>query len=195
MLDRATGEVVAALRGLRPPEAFATLLRETATRHNRALLAVEAQGPGLVVLSRLRDSYANLFEHDLAAGRKLGWHTTTATRPVLVDEAIAALKGGHAVPRDADLISECSTLVLGPGGKIEAAGGAHDDRFVAFAIAWQAAQRSAAAGAAWGPFLDPPDPDGAEVQALIAEMCRLEREAREKIGREEEASRPPWWLR
>ena len=106
------------------------------------LLGVERNNHGHAVLQKLEDlGYTNL--HEAPDGRP-GWKTTSATRPVLIDEFIEEVEAEITEIFDKDTLGECMTLVDN-NGKIEAVDGKNDDCVIASAIAIQMMKRSGAA--------------------------------------------------
>lgn len=154
VLERWSGAQVAAVHGLWEPHEFARILAEVghlyATASGPALIGVERQGGGTAVLSELHNHlhYPNLYWHDefderqQKRTRRLGWHTNTATRPILVDGLVKAVTKGHMQVLDLDFLSECMTFVRNARGKPCAQVGCYDDRVMAAGIAWQMRMRT-----------------------------------------------------
>ena len=70
---------------------------------------------------------------------KVGWHTNSATRPIMVDGLVKAMDGQLTL-FDPQFFAECLTFVRNVRGRPEAQPGCHDDRVMATAIAWQMVQ-------------------------------------------------------
>lgn len=119
--------------------------------YNRALIAPERNKECSAVLRALHREakYSNIYVHE--DGRE-GWLTTGVNRPVLWDELRKELvesaqrvrDGGEASlwTPDAEAVAQCRAITRGKDGKPAARGkgtkgGAKDDLFVAWAIAWQ----------------------------------------------------------
>ena len=140
VLDWGTGEQVAELRGKWRPDVFARVLAALAANYGWAYLAVENNGHGVPTLLTLRNElhYPHLY-YTVQGGRavKLGWSTTTATKPLMIDQMAAALAEGKLVLRSPVLVDECLSLVSKDGGQQEAEEGKHDDLVIACAIVWQ----------------------------------------------------------
>lgn len=121
------------------PAQFATKLVELCNlfkvRGKLPLLGVERNNHGHAVLLALYEieKYPNLYS---AQDDKLGWNTTSLTRPILIDTFIEAFESRTLKPMDKNLLNECLTLVNN-NGKIEASEGEHDDTIMASAIAIQ----------------------------------------------------------
>ncbi len=128
---------VAVLRGRFKPSDFAEklveLCRRYSVRMSTPLLAVERNNHGHAVLQWLYETlrYSNLYR---AKDEKLGWLTDRVTRPLMIDTFIDAVEHRHLTLLDTNTIWECMALVE-EKGKIEAAGGKHDDCVIATAIA------------------------------------------------------------
>lgn len=125
--------------------------------YNRALIVPERNKECSAVLRALRReaNYARIYTHE--DGRE-GWLTTGANRPVLWDELRAELvesaqrvrDGGEASiwTPDAETVAQCRAITRGRDGKPAARGkgtkgGAKDDLYVSWAIAWQVRGRGA----------------------------------------------------
>jgi len=131
-----TGEQVATLHGQWPPDLFAERLAELGRRYNNALIGVERNKDGVAVLLALVRvyGYQNLYIHN---DGRLGWPTTTVTRPLVISDYDRELRGTEYIIHDRAIIDECLTFVINDRGKPEAATGAHDDLVIADAIAGQ----------------------------------------------------------
>lgn len=148
VLDRLNFEVVAAYHGHPTVEAFAAVLdllgrwyAEPEIDERAALLGVEANNHGLTVLNELSShlNYPNLYRQEKfdkvgeVVSTKLGWTTSTKTKPIAVDGLAKVLREKELVIHDRLLIQECLTFIQ-KDGKLGAAGVAHDDRVMAAAI-------------------------------------------------------------
>jgi len=140
VLDWRTGAQVAELRGKWRPDVFARVLAALAANYGWAYLAVENNGHGLPTLLTLRNEihYPHMYYWVQGKGQvKLGWSTTSASKPLMVDQMAAALADGKLVLRSPVLVDECLSFVSKDGGQQEAEEGKHDDLVIACAIAWQ----------------------------------------------------------
>lgn len=127
--------------------------------YNRCLMAVERNNHGHAILLGLSEDchYPNLYQEikdqpivlDLSKARaepKLGWNTTSNTKPMMLDALKVAVEGDAMEDensfhpeyhiRDLEFLSECLTMQRN-GVKLEAAQGKHDDTVIASAIAFQ----------------------------------------------------------
>jgi hypothetical protein len=111
-----------------------------AVHYNCALVAVERNGPGGTVLAFMGDNekYPNLF---LREGR-LGYPTTSNTRPALVDTLAAGFASAPAMFTSPRLLREMRSFVRQKDGRPSAAAGAHDDCVMAMAVALKAREES-----------------------------------------------------
>jgi hypothetical protein len=110
--------------------------------YNNALLGVEREANGTAALERLRGlDYPRIYKH---GDGRAGWIQNAATRPVMWEEMAHAIRDGSAYTPDAATLAECRTIILDEDGKPRARGkrahskdSCRDDRFVAWAGAWQ----------------------------------------------------------
>jgi hypothetical protein len=108
-------------------------------RANRA----RTQQPRLVTCVTLRDLlYPNLYtdvvEGTLDDGKdtiRLGFFTSEATKPLIIDKLRSSFKSGEVTINDPGTLDEMLTFVVTESGRLEAEGGAHDDTVIALALA------------------------------------------------------------
>ena len=137
-----SGLVVAHWHGRIEPDLFGEMLAELGWMYNSALVGVENNNHGLTTLKALqRYGYKNIYrQRRLAHARPapteiLGWRTTAASKPLMIDELSAAVRND-----DLDLcceytIGELRTFVRKENGRMS--GSPHDDRVISLAIANQ----------------------------------------------------------
>jgi hypothetical protein len=153
VIERDSGEQVARLRGRWTPDVFAEKVDRLARHYaqhadaaNRqpVIVAVERNNHGHAVLLRLAQLHAGTGPYRVfrAKDKRTGWLTSTATRPVLVDELEAALRTGAVAIHDAGTVDQLSTFAYSDDGRPEAQEGYHDDDVLALGIAWQVRRRS-----------------------------------------------------
>ena len=150
VIDRTTWEQVAVLSGYIPPDLFGDKLYALGAYYHWALLAPEVNVSGLVTTLRLRDLMYPRIVHrtklnidnvgNVTESEELGWHTNVKTKPVLVAGLSEALRELLVVLHDRDTLKEIkaySILDVKDGGNVVygGAGGHHDDRVMALAIA------------------------------------------------------------
>jgi len=143
VVDVETTEQVAVLHGRLRPEVTAQKVAKLGLEYNKALIAVEANNHGHSTLNTLQNTlhYGNLYRHqDYAAygsTPKLGWQTNEKTRPLLLDGLQLAMDESTFRVNDKDFLAEMFTFEDNGSGKYSAREGYHDDRIVAWGIAWQ----------------------------------------------------------
>jgi hypothetical protein len=150
VLDQATGEQVAQLRGRIRPVPFAEAVCMLGRFYNWAFLVPEANDAGFID-ALLRWSYGSGATHypleRIYARRRdptdrrsaqpedIGFETTAATRPWLISALDDAMRELTIVIRSPIAQSECRTFVTKPTGKVEHQVGCHDDCVLALALA------------------------------------------------------------
>lgn len=151
VLDRVTREQVAEFAGHADPVSLARWTIALSHYYGDAIAAVEVEGPaGTATLQELlRLRFAKLYrrrQYDRVTNawkESLGWSTNTATRRQMVADAVYRIRSGDARLRGVPLIRELAHLEATDRNRIEADSrreGVKDDRFMAFAIAWQVNQ-------------------------------------------------------
>ncbi len=144
VIERTIGLQCAELRGHFPPLELARRVVDLGQTYGQALLAVERNNHGYGVLAHLRDmEYQNIFEK----GGELGWLTSAATRPAMIENMVAVLVSRPELFQSGRLLEECRTFVRHPDGNAAAAEGAHDDCVMAMAIALAVRREDAGRGA------------------------------------------------
>lgn len=140
--DRKRRRHVATLRNKLDSNAYADQLVVLARHYNNALIAVE-RNKGIALIRALeRLGYANIY-YDPDDG-KPGIATTTATRPVMLEELNDAIRDGSFHTDDDRLVQEMRAFVRDPKtGRPFAPGknrkqGIGDDGIFSVAIAWRA---------------------------------------------------------
>lgn len=150
VLDAASSKVVAsfATADLEPGD-LGLALAWVGRRYDGAMVAPERNNHGHACIRELTHGqtpftpYGNIY---VGEDDKLGWPTTTGTRPVMFDDLYRAVTEASLTVPDAELVGELRTIVRGKDGKPAAInkgskGGAKDDLVMALAIAWQLKQR------------------------------------------------------
>lgn len=152
LMDMGKPRVVAQWVGHIDPDQLAWKAAQIAQWYDHALLAVESNsleshagaggaGHAGYVLNILAQHYDNLYMReaspdDIRAGRprKYGFHTNAATKPLIIDHLVMAVREGLWVERDEGTIEELLTYRHTERGVYEAAPGRHDDRLMTRAI-------------------------------------------------------------
>jgi hypothetical protein len=142
VINAGTGEIVATWHGHIEPDLFGELLADIGWWYNQALLGVESNNHGLTTLKAAQKyGYRNIYRQRRLSQRNpeqsetLGWRTTSATKPLAIDELAAALRDGDITLYCYRTIAELRTYVRKENGKT--AGSPHDDRTISLAIANQ----------------------------------------------------------
>lgn len=165
VLERDSGEQVAHLRGRWTPDLYAKRIDRLARRYAEhadptdpqpVLVGIERNNHGHAALLALQTLHAGTAPYRIfrAKDKRVGWLTSRATRPVLVDQLEAAIRTGELVLHDAGTVDQCATFAYNDDGRPEAQEGYHDDDVMAAGIAIQLRRR------AYGRVLDVAHPEG-----------------------------------
>ncbi|MDE7419265.1 MAG: terminase [Muribaculaceae bacterium] len=95
----------------------------------------------MFILNQLRECYPNLYARrqspeDIIEGRprKYGFHTNTATKPMIISNLVRVVREGLYIERDEGCIDEYLTYERRPNGSYGAVAGKHDDMLMTRAI-------------------------------------------------------------
>ena len=143
VLDAKTYNEAATLRIKIDPDLLAWQLTALGRWYNWAQLFVERNNHGLVTLSFLRDvhMYPNLYtekildERSSRTARKLGFHTTVKSKPLVIDYLKELIREKQITINSPFILDELQTFVNLPNGKMGAQAGSHDDGVMSLAIA------------------------------------------------------------
>lgn len=150
VIDRTTWRQVATYHSHTDPDLFAKTLFALGAWYYWALVAPELNGPGVAVVSYLRDlQYPNIYHREkmqitddgsFVQTEELGWLTSVKTKPMIVQGMVEALRNVLVSLHDAETISELSTYVVKEVKeegyiKYGAEEGAYDDRVMALMVA------------------------------------------------------------
>lgn len=147
-------EVVAQWRGHTDFDLLAWNAARIATYYDNALLVIESNtletrdpnrsadgGQSSYLLNQIRDAYPNLYarrqsEEDIRQGvpTRYGFHTNTATKPMIVSTLVMAVREGLYTERDEECLSEYLTYEQRQDGSYGALPGRHDDLLMTRAI-------------------------------------------------------------
>ncbi len=145
-LDTLTEDIVLNTSKLDPSQ-FAIEMWKLGHWLNKALIAVEGNGPGLACILPLRNGqgkykpyrklyYKEIFDEEMKKNtKKFGWTTDAKSKPVMIDKLAELIRDGLITIPSQDTIRECQTYVIENNGKMNAVEGCHDDRVMALAIA------------------------------------------------------------
>ena len=145
VLDRATGEEVGMWRGHVAPDKFAKILNKWGRYYANALLVVEAEAHGNVVLNVLKQMlYPSLYfrpsRFDSIGNPwsdKLGWKTTKVTRPILIDEFEQMTREGNLKLHSKETVDEMTVFIFNEANNMVCMDSYNDDCIFATAIACQ----------------------------------------------------------
>jgi len=145
ILNRMSGEEVGFWRGHIAPDRFAKVLNKWGRHYNNALMVVEAEAHGNVVLNILKNLlYPSLYfrpaNFDTMGSKwsdKLGWKTTKVTRPILIDEFEQMTREGNIKVRSKETVDEMTVFIFNNANNMVAMDSYHDDAIFATAIACQ----------------------------------------------------------
>lgn len=134
---------VATWRGVVHPDYFAKVLATLGYHYHTALIAPERNNHGLVTCITLRDLlYPNLYtdvtEGTIEDGKdtiRLGFFTSEATKPLIIDKLRSSFKSGEIEVNDIVTLDEMLSFVVTESGKLQADDGAHDDSVISLALA------------------------------------------------------------
>ena len=134
---------VAMLRVKIDPDLFGWQLASLGKWYNNAKLLVERNNHGLVTLKFLSDVhlYPDIYsekildERSSRSARKLGFHTTVKSKPLIIDYLKELIREDEINIRSPKLLDELQTFVNFPNGRMAAQSGSHDDCVMALAIA------------------------------------------------------------
>ena len=155
MMDGGVPEAIGTWKLHIDQDILAWIAAKVAEYFNHALLVVESnslktekktekdtEGDGfLTILDEIKDIYDNIYfrktEQDkIIDGRpvKYGFHTNTATKPLIINSLKAAMRDDGYIERDMRLIDEADAFEHKPNGKMGAVEGEHDDVVMSTAI-------------------------------------------------------------
>lgn len=145
IIKKETMETVARWRGDAEPAEFGEILDTLGRYYNTALIGCEINNHGLTTVQRLRDmNYPNLYRREKGLDErferhtsKLGWQTSTRTKPLMINALSEAITLGKIKDYDITFVRECMEYVVDDRGRTNAQTGSHDDTVVATAIALQ----------------------------------------------------------
>ena len=136
--------VVAKWYGHIDPDLFGFELVKLARYYNDAYLGVESNNHGLTTLKSIQSyDYWNLYFAKIydrftdSITKKLGWATTSKTKPMAIDKLAEFVRDFHIGIKDSITIQELLTYIIEENGSTNAQQGCHDDCVMSLAIALQ----------------------------------------------------------
>lgn len=153
VVERDSGEQVAVLAGRWAPDLYAEKLDKLARHYGKhavpgnripVIVGVERNNHGHAVLQRLSQLATGGAPYSIyrAKDKRSGWLTSTATRPLLVDQLEEAVRIEALAIHDAGTVDQMQTFAYNDEGKPEAQEGFNDDAVLALGIAWQLRRRA-----------------------------------------------------
>ena len=159
--DGGKPEIVAQWRGHCDMDLLAWRAARIARWYDDALLVIESNtietreksrmlegDQGRYLLSEIRDAYRNLYERppseeDIRQGApaRYGFHTNSATKPVIISGLVRAVREGLYIERDEECLGEMLRYERRPNGSYGAIAGAHDDILMTRAIGLYVSER------------------------------------------------------
>lgn len=144
VVDKETSEQVAQWHGIIDPDLFGEQLALLGWFYRSAEIGVERNNHGLTTIVALKNAgYSNLFrsvqvdERTNKTMNKLGWLTTRATKPIMIDELRQRIRERSVTINASETIDECLTYIRLPDGSTGAQENCHDDRVMSLAVALQ----------------------------------------------------------
>jgi hypothetical protein len=141
VIDQVTCEQVAEFySNLCPPHNFAQVLAMVGRTYNSAVIIVESQNAGLMVLEKLQHelAYDNLFESTQGTGKtsQIGIKTTVSNRPKFLETMQTRMLNESMAIRSRRLVKELKGFIWNrEKKKAEATKGFHDDAIMALCLA------------------------------------------------------------
>ena len=142
--ERETGDQAATLRARMEPAEFGRQLALLGRYYNMACQCPEANNTGIATIDAMLVAgyppgliYHRVVQPDQdpsVRADKIGWKTTTVTRPQLLSWYDAAIREMSIYIRDPIVAQEARTFVIKPDGKAEHQKGCHDDCVFADAL-------------------------------------------------------------
>jgi len=145
VFNRRTGEQVAFFRGFIPPDRFGEKLDVWGRKFNNALMVIEVNNHGLTTLTVLRQKlYPTMYFRPakfesigMSNTNKMGWRTTSLTRPLLIDELAQACRDRTLTIHSKEILDEMSVYVYDNNGDMVSQPGFFDDSLFSAGIALQ----------------------------------------------------------
>jgi len=144
--DTMTEDIVINTNKLDPSQ-FAIEMWKLGYFCNKALVAIENNGPGLACILPLRNGqgeytpYKKLYykeildEQSKKLTKKFGWTTNAKSKPVMIDKLAEVIREGLVGIPSEDTVRELQCYIIYEDGKTGAVEGQNDDRVIALSIA------------------------------------------------------------
>ena len=146
VMAKSTNEVVAVFRERFQFDDFTKVIIQTSKMYNKALVAVEKNNHGNVILENLkrtrvpmyyRKKYDNYYKKWTSS---VGWLTTAQSKPIAIHELEEQVRNKEIGILDEHIFEELSSYIYEESGnreKMNAMGNSHDDLVIAVAICIQ----------------------------------------------------------
>ena len=140
VIDHRTGKQVAHFHGKIDPDEYGILLLALGKRYNTAWIVPERNNHGLMVVTVLvNEGYPKVYcemvpEPPGKPRKRFGWLTSSATKPMIIDNMIKEVREGSHGIQCAETLEEMMSFKRQDNGKMEADSGMHDDRVMSYAI-------------------------------------------------------------
>jgi hypothetical protein len=134
--------VCAYYAGHMAPDLLALAVSDWAREYNQALVVIEDNNHGLVTINEIKKVYQNLYYRKVKDEvtdewtEKIGYRTTSRTKPLLIGNLDKQLRAGLAVPAK-EILDELMTYVIDEDGTTNASEGSKDDLVIGTALAVQ----------------------------------------------------------
>lgn len=144
VLNNITGEQVAVYHERTDTDLYAKQMYCLGKHYNNALEAIETNFDLHPVKELQRLGYHRQFKREVIDDitqqkqHRYGFMTTKVTRPVIIAELVEIVRESVNLINDIETLEEMLTFARNETGKPEALEGAHDDRVLALAIAYNA---------------------------------------------------------
>jgi hypothetical protein len=143
VVDLTTREVVATFKDQLEPTVFAKIITDVGNTYGACMAIVEYQGPGLTVLTELKNlKYTNIYHHTLkkqditkTQKRKPGFWQSDSTRTLGGDKLEEVINTSELTIYSEDIINELYTWIWDKDGKRRHAPGKNDDLIMALSNA------------------------------------------------------------
>ena len=145
IINRVSGEEVAAFRKYIPPDIFGVKLDKMGRRYNNALAVPEINNHGLTTVTILKQRlYPSIYFRPTkfdslgsSTSDKLGWLTNKKTKPIMIDDLAQGMRDHELTFHSRYFIDELTVFVYDDAGNMTPQEGFHDDCIMASAMAFQ----------------------------------------------------------
>ena len=144
VLEYPSGQQVAQWHGHIAPDLLGEIAYVLGMYYNKAHIGVEANNHGILTNAVLRDAYYPMLHaqtiiddkgSDSKETKRVGWLTTSKSKPYIIDQLSAELREGTAWIACKETVLEMQSFVVREDGKLGAQDNCYDDRVMARAIA------------------------------------------------------------